>query len=62
MTDHLGLLFGLANFDAEVVIEDVAENIDVSYSYDGDFIDMHLIFKRGQKPVTAALAANICPF
>ncbi|NNL06768.1 MAG: hypothetical protein HKO86_03510 [Gammaproteobacteria bacterium] len=43
-TDHVGLLFGLAYFDADVVIEDAVEKIDVSYGYNGGFIGMHFIF------------------
>ncbi len=43
-TDHIGLIFGLAYFDADVVIEDAVEKIDVSYGYDGGFIGMHFIF------------------
>jgi len=43
-TDHVGLIFGLAYFDADVVIEDAVEKIDVSYGYDGGFIGMHFIF------------------
>ena len=42
--DHIGLLFGLAYFDADVVIEDDVEKIDVAYGYDGGFIGMHFIF------------------
>lgn len=43
-TDHVGLVFGLAYFDADVVIEDAVEKIDVAYGYDGGFIGMHFIF------------------
>ena len=43
-TDHVGLAFGLAYFDADVVIEDTAEKIDVTYGYDGGFIGMHFMF------------------
>ena len=43
-SDHVGLVFGLAYFDADVVIEDAVEKIDVSYGYDGGFIGMHFIF------------------
>ena len=43
-TDHTGLAFGLAYFDADVVIEDAVEKIDVTYGYDGAFIGMHFIF------------------
>lgn len=43
-TDHVGLAFGLAYFDADVVIEDDVEKIDIAYGYDGGFIGMHFIF------------------
>jgi hypothetical protein len=43
-TDHVGLVFGLAYFDADVVIEDAAEKINVAYGYDGGFIGMHFMF------------------
>jgi hypothetical protein len=43
-TDHIGLAFGLAYFDADVVIEDNVEKIDIAYGYDGGFIGMHFIF------------------
>ena len=43
-TDHVGIAFGLAYFDADVEIEDDIEKIDVVYGYDGGFIGMHFIF------------------
>jgi hypothetical protein len=43
-SDHVGLVFGLAYFDADVEIEDAVEKIDISYGYDGGFIGMHFIF------------------
>lgn len=43
-TSHVGLVFGLAYFDADVVIEDAAEKINVAYGYDGGFIGMHFMF------------------
>jgi len=43
-TDHVGLTFGLAYFDADVEIEDDVEKIDISYGYDGGFIGLHFIF------------------
>ena len=43
-TDHVGIAFGLAYFDADVEIEDDVEKIDVVYGYDGGFIGMHFIF------------------
>jgi len=44
LTEHVGLVFGLAYFDADVVIEDDLEKTDISYGYDGGFIGMHFIF------------------
>ena len=43
-TDHIGLMFGLAYFDADVEIEDDIEKIDIAYGYDGGYIGMHFIF------------------
>ena len=43
-SDQVGLVFGLAYFDADVEIEDAVEKIDISYGYDGGFIGMHFIF------------------
>lgn len=43
-TDHVGLVFGLAYFDADVEIEDNLEKIDIAYGYDGGFIGMHFVF------------------
>ena len=43
-TDHIGLVFGLAYFDADVVIEDAVEKTDIAYGYDGGFIGMHFMF------------------
>ena len=43
-TDHIGLIFGLAYFDADVVIEDNIDKQEIAYGYDGGFIGMHLIF------------------
>lgn len=43
-TEHVGITFGLAYFDSDIVIEDAVEKIDVSYGYDGGFIGMHFIF------------------
>ena len=43
-TDHVGLAFGLAYFDADVVIEDSIDKKEISYGYDGGFIGMHFIF------------------
>ena len=43
-TDHIGIAFGLAYFDADIDIEDATEKIDITYGYDGGFIGMHFIF------------------
>ena len=43
-TDHIGLVFGLAYFDADVVIEDDTKKKAISYGYDGGFIGMHFMF------------------
>lgn len=43
-TDHVGLVFGLTYFDADIEIEDNIEKIDIAYGYDGGFIGMHFIF------------------
>ena len=43
-TDHVGLIFGLAYFDADVVIEDAVDKKEIAYGYDGGFIGMHLMF------------------
>ena len=43
-TDHIGLIFGLAYFDADVVIEDNTDKKEIAYGYDGGFIGMHLMF------------------
>ena len=43
-TDHIGLVFGRAYFDADVVIEDDIDKKEISYGYDGGFIGMHFIF------------------
>mgnify|MGYP001822515743 FL=1 len=43
-TDHIGLMFGLAYFDAEVVIEDDIEKKDITYGYNGGYIGMHFMF------------------
>ncbi len=43
-TDHVGLLFGLAYFDADVEIEDAVEKKEIAYGYNGGFIGMHFIF------------------
>ena len=43
-SDHVGLVFGLAYFDADVEIEDDIDKKEISYGYDGGFIGMHFIF------------------
>ena len=44
VTDHVGLVFGLAYFDADVVIEDAVDKKEVAYGYDGGYIGMHFMF------------------
>ena len=43
-TNHIGLAFGLAYFDADVIIEDDLEKKDIVYGFDGGFIGMHFMF------------------
>lgn len=38
---YIGVVMGLAYFDADVVIEDNLEKQDISYGYDGAYIGMH---------------------
>jgi hypothetical protein len=44
LTDHIGLVFGLASFDAKIDIEDDMEKQEVSYSYDGGYAGVHFMF------------------
>ena len=44
ITDHVGLAFGLAYFDADVTIEDDVEKTEIAYGYDGGFVGVHFIF------------------
>ena len=44
LTEHIGLVFGLASFDAQIDIEDDTEKQEVSYSYDGGYAGMHFMF------------------
>jgi len=41
---HVGLVLGLANFDADIVIEDDTEKQNISYAYDGLFAGAHFVF------------------
>ncbi|MGD8933910.1 MAG: hypothetical protein PVF35_03965 [Gammaproteobacteria bacterium] len=43
-TDHIGLVFGLASFDAQIDIEDDTDKQEVSYSYDGGYAGVHFMF------------------
>jgi hypothetical protein len=43
-TEHIGLAFGLAYFDADVVIEDDVDKKEIAYGYDGGFVGMHFVF------------------
>lgn len=42
-TKHVGLLFGLAYFDASVEIEDDLEKTDITYGYNGAYIGAHFL-------------------
>lgn len=44
ITEHVGILFGLTYFDAEVTIEDEVDKTEVDYGYDGAYIGAHFIF------------------
>jgi hypothetical protein len=44
LTDHIGLVFGLASFDAQIDIEDETDKQEVSYSYDGGYAGVHFMF------------------
>jgi hypothetical protein len=41
---HVGGVLGLANFAADIVIEDDIEKQEISYAYGGLFIGMHFVF------------------
>ena len=41
---HVGGVLGLAYFDADVVVEDSAERVDVNYGYDALFLGLHIGF------------------
>lgn len=43
LTDHVGLAFGLAYFDADVRIEDDVEKTEIAYGYNGSFVGMHFL-------------------
>ena len=42
-TKHVGILFGLAYFDATVNIDDGVEETDITYGYNGGYIGMHFL-------------------
>jgi hypothetical protein len=44
VSEHVGIVFGIAYFDTDVVIEDDVEKINVAYGYDGGFAGMHFMF------------------
>lgn len=44
ITDHMGAVFGISYFDADIIIEDALERTDVNYSYDGIFLGIHGVF------------------
>jgi len=43
-TDHVGLVFGLAYFDADIEIDEDVRKKTIAYGYDGGYIGMHFIF------------------
>ena len=42
--DHVGALFGIAYFDADITIEDEQERTDIVYGYEGVFLGLHMVF------------------
>lgn len=42
-TQHVGIMFGLAYFDAVVDIDDGVEETDITYGYNGGYIGMHFL-------------------
>ena len=44
VSDHVGIVLGLAYFDTDVVIEDDVDKTDIAYGYDGGFVGMHFMF------------------
>ncbi len=40
---HVGLVFGIAYFDAVVDIDDGVEKTDITNGYNGGYIGMHFI-------------------
>ena len=43
-TKHIGAVFGITYFDADIVIEDELERTDVKYGYNGAFLGLHVVF------------------
>lgn len=43
-TDHVGLMFGLAYFDASINVEDEVEKTEIAYGYTGGYVGMHFMF------------------
>ena len=43
-TKRLGAVFGIAYFDADIVIEDDLERTDVEYGYESAFLGLHMVF------------------
>ena len=43
-TDHVGLVFGLAYFDASINVEDEVDKTEIAYGYTGGYIGMHFMF------------------
>jgi aldehyde:ferredoxin oxidoreductase len=41
---HTGAIFGVANFDSDITIEDESERTDVKYCYEGVFLGLVMVF------------------
>ena len=44
VSEHVGIVLGIAYFDTDVVIEDDVDKKEIAYGYDGGFIGMHFVF------------------
>lgn len=43
-TKHIGAVFGISYFDADIKIEDAQERSDIQYGFDGMFLGLHMQF------------------
>ena len=43
-TNHVGLMFGLAYFDASINVEDEVDKTEIAYGYTGGYLGMHFMF------------------